>query len=250
MRKLLLFFGIDTNVSAWKKKIEAGKVSLEEGLQRLTDDEIAQSIKLLKASPMKEIKTIYGEQIVYQDLRVEEYLDKLESLLRFRQKEADRKEREKIDWENLVLNQENFLLETEFTPSHWERVEYDWHKWHDVQLNPKRTFWFSVVINGKKYKLEKEIFFTFENGKWTEYWGEEGRDFSDAEVKDIVKNVLLNGRDDRERDLLYYRAWAWIKQDTHEADKKAVAERIRKEKIKEKIRYRLKKVYTNKPCLP
>ena len=166
---------------------------------------------------MKKV-TLFEEEFLFHDARANRYVSELESILRFRKWDAEKKEIESIDWDNLVLNQENFLLETEFTPSHWERVEYDWHRWRDEFFSPSRSFWFSVIINGKKYQLKAKADFTFDDGKWTEFFGQTGRDFSDAEVKDIVKNVLLNGRDDRESDLLYYRAWAWLKQN---ADKEA-----------------------------
>ncbi len=243
--KVSLFFGRDIVFSRWLKQHQGNTV--QEIIAQMSDEEIEKAREFIYSRPFKEIKHwgLAPDEYVPVDARAEACLSEIEEQKRIRAEQKRKAEIAAIDWSS--VRKEDLELVVVDVPEHQEEESFDWHKKGMVTI--RRHYSFELVLNhaGKRFELPGSFNLmpdlTLKNGK--EFLQRHNIYLSlPSNCLHIVRQALGEKSVSAEmQSLLQIYAYNWCVNQRLAKEKAAAAEKIKKEHIKEKIRYRLKHNY-------
>ena len=253
-KKVCLFFGWDVEARLWLKKRGYSEKNIREISKNMSDDELNKAIDFLRWRP--DVSDLIGDinsncNSCYCDERVSNLLSCLASE-RYRRKNEKRKaEIAAIDWRKVSL--ENLRLEDSDIP-HYAIDEYDRYcGWYSQDLGHKREFTLFFCYNGKEYKVAQELV-NWEEENWT-VSGSDGKLFlgkydffkkmPENALELVRKDVTDDTMDRSSYAVLYVLVYNLLIKERLAMKKKQAAEKIVKEHLKEKIRYRLAHCYSS-----
>lgn len=238
-KKVCLFFGLDIEARRWLKKHGYPKKSIDDISSEMSDDELEEAIGFLQLCPRPDF-SLY-EIFSLKHLLRDRCLDTLYAIRSWRSMEKEKAERlaeiQAIDWRKVSL--ENLRLDDSGMPKEIDPIRIY-----------ERTFTLFFCYNGKEYTVG----LYGADWVWGTWWrrvGEERFLGKDDIFKKMPENALERVRKAVTEDkwdlgpdsVAQVMAYNVLIKERMALRKKQAAEKIVKERLKEKIRYRLKHCY-------
>lgn len=255
--KIALYFGKDLGFSRWLKA--HGNKPVESIVSSMNEEELKEALEFMNKRPTEEIYNPFSNEYTYPfiDHRVEYCWQMIRNRLRWFDEDKYRAKIKAIDWSAVKLS--DLQLVVQDVPEYQEETSIDWHRKGMVTIKQHFSLALSLNVGGEKFKIDGHINLTPKEGYFSP-WGSKELWPQKNIYKPIPNNWLEVVRKKLENDpsISYHEetmigdymrvilgafAYNWCVDQRLAKEKGEAAERIKNERLKEKMRYRLKHSY-------
>lgn len=248
--KIALYFGKDLGFSRWLKAY--GNKPIESIVTAMNEEELKEALEFMNKRPTEEIYNPFSNEYTYPfiDHRVEYCWQMIRNRLRWFDEDRYRAKIKTIDWSAVKLSDLQLIVQD--VPEHEEETSIDWHRSGIVTIKQHFSLSLSLNVGGEKFKIDGHINLLPKMGYFSswgakELWPERNVYKSiPGNWLEIVRKDLENDPDasyEERQELLDVFAYNWCVGQRLAKEKGEAAEKIKKERLKEKMRYRLKHSY-------
>ena len=250
IERVALYFGKDLGFSRWLKA--HGNKPIESIVSSMNEEELKEALEFMNKRPTREDYNIFTSEYTYPfiDYRVKDCRQMICNKLRWLDEDRYRAKIKAIDWS--AVNLSDLQLEVQDVPEHEEETSIDWHRKGMVTIKQHFSLSLSLNVGGEKFKIDGHIDLLpkmgyFSSWRSKELWPERNvyKPIPDNWLE-IVRKELENDPDASYKEmeeLLEVFAYNWCVNQKLAKEKEDAAEKIKNERLKEKMRYRLKHSY-------